>query len=109
MTYRMPDPLHHNDAALHTARRRASNNRTPAARHLRPGGRFVIELWYLSYANSRRDNRPPSSPRSPAMVGLDTYDVLHQRVVSHHFTFGTGKQARLFRSPYRYIWAFGTG
>jgi hypothetical protein len=35
---------------------------------------------------------------------LDTYDVLHQHVVSHHFHFGDGKQARLFRSPHRYIW-----
>jgi hypothetical protein len=35
---------------------------------------------------------------------LDTYDVLHQRVVSHHFGFGEGKQAQLFRSPHRYIW-----
>ena len=31
-------------------------------------------------------------------------DVLQQRVVSHHFHFGDGKQAELFRSPHRYIW-----
>jgi hypothetical protein len=37
-------------------------------------------------------------------MGLDTYDVLHERVVSHHFTFGAGQQPRLFRSPHRYIW-----
>ena len=30
--------------------------------------------------------------------------MLHQRVISHRFTFGTGQQARLFRSPHRYIW-----
>ena len=35
---------------------------------------------------------------------MDTYDVLQQRVVSHHFHFGDGKQAELFRSPHRYIW-----
>jgi hypothetical protein len=40
----------------------------------------------------------------PAYIGLDTYDVLQQRVVSHHFRFGTGRQALLFRSPHRYIW-----
>jgi hypothetical protein len=40
----------------------------------------------------------------PGYIGLDTYDVLHQRVVSHHFRFGTGREARLFRSPHRYIW-----
>jgi hypothetical protein len=30
--------------------------------------------------------------------------VLHQHVVSHHFRFGAGNQARLFRSPHRYVW-----
>jgi hypothetical protein len=40
----------------------------------------------------------------PGYIGLDTYDVLHQRVVSHHFRFGEGREAKLFRSPHRYIW-----
>jgi len=30
--------------------------------------------------------------------------VLRQHVISHHFRFGDGNQARLFRSPHRYIW-----
>ena len=30
--------------------------------------------------------------------------MLHQHVVSHHFTFGAGRPARLFRSPHGYIW-----
>jgi hypothetical protein len=40
----------------------------------------------------------------PGYIGLDTYDVLNQRVVSYHFDFDEGQQARLFRSPHRYIW-----
>jgi hypothetical protein len=40
----------------------------------------------------------------PGYIGLDTYDVPNQRLVSHHLTFGAGRQARLFRSPHRYIW-----
>ena len=28
----------------------------------------------------------------------------HQRAVSHHFTFGAGQRARLFRGPHRDIW-----
>jgi hypothetical protein len=35
---------------------------------------------------------------------LDTVDVLEQIVVSHHFRFGEGSEARLFRSPHRYVW-----
>ncbi|WP_222928248.1 hypothetical protein [Cellulomonas telluris] len=30
--------------------------------------------------------------------------MLHQRVVSHHFAFDEGRQARLYRSPHRYVW-----
>lgn len=40
----------------------------------------------------------------PGYIGLDTYDVLRQHVVSHHFSFDDTKQAQLFRSPHRYIW-----
>ncbi len=40
----------------------------------------------------------------PGYVGLDTYDVLTQQVVSHHFRFDASRQAQLFRSPHRYIW-----
>jgi len=75
-----------------------------AARHLRPGGRFVIELGVPELRTL-----PPGQPATvfrsePGYIGLDTYDVLRQQVVSHHFLFDTGKQAQLFRSPHRYIW-----
>ena len=40
----------------------------------------------------------------PGYVGLDTYDVLDQQVVSHHFRFDESRQATLTRSPHRYIW-----
>ena len=37
-------------------------------------------------------------------LGLDTYDVVRQHLVSHHLHFGEGREARLFRSQHRYIW-----
>jgi SAM-dependent methyltransferase len=75
-----------------------------AARHLAPGGHFVIELWVPELRKL-----PPGQAASvwhsePGYIALDTYDVLHQHVVSHHFHFGDGRQAQLFRSPHRYIW-----
>ena len=75
-----------------------------AARHLEPGGRFVIELWVPELRKL-----PPGQPGTlfradDGYIGVDTYDVLNQRVVSHHFVFGTDNNARLFRSPHRYIW-----
>jgi SAM-dependent methyltransferase/GNAT superfamily N-acetyltransferase len=75
-----------------------------AARHLSPGGRFVIELWVPELRRL-----PPGIPATvgvadPGYILLDTYDVLNQHVVSHHFHFGEGTDAQLFRSPHRYIW-----
>lgn len=75
-----------------------------AARHLAPGGRFVIELWIPELRQL-----PPGRPATVwgserGYLRVDTYDVVQQHAVSHHFTFGEGKQAQLFRSWHRYIW-----
>ncbi len=75
-----------------------------AARHLAPGGRFVIEL---GVPGLRR--LPPGQPgvvfaAEPGYVGVDGYDLLHQHLVSYHFRFGEGREARVFSSPHRYIW-----
>ena len=75
-----------------------------AARHLASGGRFVVELWV---PDLRR--LPPGPPvtvfqSEPGYIALDTYDLLRQHVVSHHFRFDDTKQADLFRSPHRYVW-----
>jgi SAM-dependent methyltransferase len=75
-----------------------------AARHLTPGGRFVIELWVPALRVLPPGQQATVFCSEPGYIGLDIYDVLQQRVVSHHFHFGEGEQARLFRSPHRYIW-----
>ncbi len=75
-----------------------------AARHLEPGGRFVIELWVPELRRLPPGNEATVFHSEPGYVGLDTYDVLGQQVVSHHFRFGEGKDAQVFRSPHRYIW-----
>ncbi|GIG88366.1 methyltransferase [Plantactinospora endophytica] len=75
-----------------------------AARHLIPGGRFVIELWVPELRKLPPGQQAVVFQSKPGYVGLDTYDVLRQQVVSHHFRFGDGRQARVFRSPHRYIW-----
>jgi SAM-dependent methyltransferase len=75
-----------------------------AARHLTPGGCFVIELWVPELRKLPPGQAATVWRSEPGYIGLDTYDLLHQQVVSHHFQFGDGKEARLFRSPHRYIW-----
>lgn len=75
-----------------------------AAGHLRPGGRFVVELWVPELRKLPIGTDATVWQTEPGYIGLDTYDVLNQQVVSHHFRFDDSKIARLTRSPHRYIW-----
>jgi len=75
-----------------------------AARHLVPGGRFVIELWVPELRRLPLGQEATVGHVEPGYIVLDTYDTVQQRVVSHHFRFGDGTEASLFRSPHRYIW-----
>ncbi len=75
-----------------------------AARHLTPGGRFVIELWVPELRKLPPGQTATVWQSDVGYIGLDTYDVLRQHVVSHHFRFDETRQAQLSRSPHRYIW-----
>lgn len=75
-----------------------------AAAHLQPGGRFVVELWIPELRRLPPGQKAVVWEERPGYIGLDTYDTLNQHVISHHFTFDHGNEARLFRSQHRYIW-----
>jgi SAM-dependent methyltransferase len=79
-----------------------------AARHLRPGGCFVIDLWVPQLRSLPPGHGGTVEASEPGYVLVDTVDTLNQRVVSHHFRFAPeledGRQAQVFRSPHRYIW-----
>ncbi|WP_225094809.1 class I SAM-dependent methyltransferase [Streptomyces sp. CoH27] len=75
-----------------------------AARHLGPGGRFVIELWVPELRTLPPGKTATVWRADAGYIGLDTYDVLDQRVVSHHVRFDDTERAELYRSPHRYIW-----
>jgi SAM-dependent methyltransferase len=74
-----------------------------AARHLQPGGRFLVELWM---PNLRR--LPPGATAvpfdiSPGHLGFETYDIATQRCTSYHYFFRDGHTER-FEFPGRYAW-----
>ena len=75
-----------------------------AARHLEPGGRFVIELWVPNLRRLPPDRDATVEVSEPGYLLVDTYDVLRQHVVSHHVEFDESRQARIGRSPHRYVW-----
>lgn len=75
-----------------------------AAAHLAPGGRFVIELWVPDLRGMSMTAPAQVFATEDTYIALDTIDTAAQRIVSHHFRFGTGREARLGRTPHRYIW-----
>jgi SAM-dependent methyltransferase len=75
-----------------------------AARHLSPGGRFVVELGVPDLRTLPPGQQASVFHVGPGYIGLDTYDVVAQHLVSHHVRFGEGRQAEIFRSPHRYAW-----
>lgn len=75
-----------------------------AARHLAPGGHFVIELGVPALRRF-----PPGQSAVPFEVstdhtGLDTYDVTTQQGTSHHYTREDDGTYRYSASNFRYIW-----
>ncbi|BDV31601.1 class I SAM-dependent DNA methyltransferase [Microbacterium terricola] len=75
-----------------------------AARHLAPGGRFVIELWVPGIRRM-----PPGQNAVPFNVddrhlGFDTYDVVTQQGTSHHYFRNDDGSVGYGASNFRYIW-----
>lgn len=74
-----------------------------AARHLRPGGRLVIEVFVPQLQRLTPGERHVAFDVRPGHLGFDEYDVVEQRLVSHHVTVRDGI-AETFESPHRYAW-----
>ena len=74
-----------------------------AAAHLEPGGRFVIEVGVPDLQRlPRGESYRPFSVR-PDHLGIDEYDVLHQGLVSHHYSIDGGR-VETVSMPFRYVW-----
>jgi len=74
-----------------------------AARHLAPGGRFVIELWVPELRILPPGAAATTFDISEWHVGLNTFDLVSQLATSHHFT-REGNHYRRGTSQHRYIW-----
>ena len=75
-----------------------------AARHLAPGGHFVIELFIPGIRRL-----PPGQTAVPFHVGehhtgLDTYDLTTQQGTSHHYRRHPDGTVTYGASNFRYIW-----
>ncbi|MGJ6981108.1 class I SAM-dependent methyltransferase [Aestuariimicrobium soli] len=75
-----------------------------AAAHLRPGGRFVIELWVPKLQSTHGAVGAEVFTVEDGYIGLDVMDPVTQQLVSHHFRFGDDGGVSLSLSPHRYVW-----
>ena len=75
-----------------------------AARHLRPGGRFAVELWVPPLRRL-----PPGQLAAPMTVSdghlcIDTYDLATQLCTSHHYRSGPDGTTTYGAGHFRYAW-----
>jgi SAM-dependent methyltransferase len=74
-----------------------------ASAHLEPHGCFVIEVLV-----PRLQRLPPGETFQPFAVepthlGFDEYDVVRQRLISHHYWVEHGRLV-VYSPPFRYVW-----
>ncbi|HET9129251.1 MAG TPA: class I SAM-dependent methyltransferase [Propionibacteriaceae bacterium] len=75
-----------------------------AARHLAPGGHFVIELWVPGIRRMPPGQTAVPFDVSDEHLGVDTYDTTTQQGTSHHYTREPDGSYRYSTSNFRYVW-----
>lgn len=75
-----------------------------AARHLRPGGRFLVEVEVPGVLGLPRGERFRVFTHTDARTGVDEYDVVTQQLWSHHAVRQEDGSWRRSSPPFRYVW-----
>jgi SAM-dependent methyltransferase len=75
-----------------------------AARHLAPGGRFVVELWVPALRRLSPGEDTLLFDVSDEHVGFDIYDTATQSCASHHFVRDVGGSYESDVGHFRYVW-----
>ena len=75
-----------------------------AARHLRPGGRFVVETSVPGVLGAQADHRYRVFSHTDEHHGIDEYDAASQLMWSHHYTRTGSGEYRRNSVPFRYAW-----
>ncbi len=75
-----------------------------AARHLAPGGFFVVENFVPDLRRLPPGQRAVPCELTDDHLNLDTIDTVSQRLTSHHFRRGDDGRWTRAASEHRYIW-----
>ena len=73
------------------------------AKHLEPGGVFVIENFIPALHRLQPGEKVVPIHVTPTRLHFDEYDVANQTLVSHHYRVVDG-QLELLSTPHRYVW-----
>jgi SAM-dependent methyltransferase len=73
------------------------------ARHLDPGGCFVIEVIVPELQRLPPGETIRAFTVTPRHLGFDEYDIAAQGVISHHYWAENGG-LETFSAPFRYVW-----
>ncbi len=74
------------------------------ARHLAPGGTFVIEVGVPALRKLPPGETALVFAIEDGYWGIDEFDVANQGLVSHHFRTAEGTGVERFSVPFRYVW-----
>ncbi|TMF34898.1 MAG: class I SAM-dependent methyltransferase [Chloroflexi bacterium] len=73
------------------------------ARHLVPGGCFVIEVYVPELQRLPPGQTIHAFAVTPTHLGFEEYEIANQVVFSHHYWMVDG-QLETFSTPHRYVW-----
>ncbi|MGH3509542.1 MAG: class I SAM-dependent methyltransferase [Nocardioidaceae bacterium] len=75
-----------------------------AAHHLRPGGRFVIELWVPPLRRLPPGQQAVPMSMAEGHLVFDTYDLVSQGCTSHHYVTDPDGTTSYGSGSFRYAW-----
>ena len=73
------------------------------AKHLEPGGRFVIENFIPPLHRLHPGETVVPIQVTPTRLDFDEYDIANQTLHSHHYRVVEG-QLEVMSTPHRYVW-----
>ncbi|MCO8272938.1 class I SAM-dependent methyltransferase [Actinoplanes sp. TRM 88003] len=75
-----------------------------AAAHLRPGGRFLVEVMMPELRKLPAGQTVVPFTVTPARWGFDSYDVATQAMASNYVTLHEDGRGEFWSVPFRYLW-----
>jgi len=75
-----------------------------AARHLVPGGRFLVEIEVPQLQRLPEGERYVVFNMQEGYAGVDEYDLVTQRLISHHLSVRPDGSGVVNKTPQRYVW-----